>query len=245
MIQVGFDVIGGEAARRDLNDFVRRQIPFAQAVAATRTAKIVAAAEVEAMRSSFDRPTRFTLNSLRVKPATKARPEAHVWVKDEATKNRAPTQWLLPEVHGGDRSQKGLERALQRAGVLDPGKWITPADDAPLDAHGNLNRGWLQKVLSSLQAQQDPYANSTGSRRSARNRRRFFVLRRGSRVLGIAERTGYGRGSRHRIRVVLAFTGKPSYPKRLDFHGVAERTVRAELPRHYEQALREAVLSAR
>lgn len=245
MIDLWQRLEGSESARRALSDFQKRQLPFAQAVALNRTAKVVKESLVSEMKSAFDRPTRFTLNSLRTIPATKSKPQAKVWVKDGASKSRSPTAWLLPEVHGGDRNDKGFERALRGVDAGLAGRWTAAGDDAKLDAHGNLSRGVLQKILSSLGAQRDQYTNSTDSRRSAGNKKRFFVIRRGERVLGIAERVGYGPGSRNSIRMVVGYTRKPKYSRRLDFYGVAGRVVNAQLDRQLEIALDEAVLSAR
>ena len=73
---------GAAQLKRTLSDIERRQLPFATSLALTRTALMVKAAEVEEMKRVFDAPTRFTLNSLFVRPAKKSRLEAVVWVKD-------------------------------------------------------------------------------------------------------------------------------------------------------------------
>ena len=57
--------------KRALGD-QQRQMPFALSLAINRTLPDVRKAEQDAMRSGFDRPTRYTLNSLYIKPSTKA-----------------------------------------------------------------------------------------------------------------------------------------------------------------------------
>ncbi|SER86124.1 hypothetical protein SAMN04244573_04468, partial [Azotobacter beijerinckii] len=52
---------------------IERQMPFATALALTRTAQLAKEAIEQDMRSVFDRPTRWTLNSLRLIPARKDR----------------------------------------------------------------------------------------------------------------------------------------------------------------------------
>jgi len=238
MIKVGME---GEALlARKLSDIEKRQLPFATAVALNRTAQDVKAAEVKAMKAEFDRPTRFTLNSLFIRPAKKTKLEAVVWVKDYASKAAAPTAWLLPEVMGGNRKAKRSESLLSARGILPSGKALMPGKGAKLDGHGNVSRGFMQKILSGLGAQGDRHANSTDSKRSAGNQRRFFVLGKGASAVGIAERTG-----KASINVLLAFGKAPSYDSLLDFYGIAGRVVRSELPRHGRDALREAVLSAK
>ena len=101
----------------------------------------------------------------------------------------------------------------------------------------------MQKVLSGLGAQGDRYANSSNSRRSAKNKRRFFVLGRGASALGIAERTGK-KGSTA-FNLLLAFGGTPVYRERLDFFGVADRVTRQNLPGQMVAAMDEAILGAK
>lgn len=231
---------GAASVRQKLTEIEKRQLPFATMTALNRVAVAVKAAEVDAMRAQFDRPTRFTLNSLFIKPAKKGKLEAKVWVKDYASKAQAPTWWLLPEVMGGARGQKRSEKLLAGRGILPGGKSLMPGQGMKLDAQGNVSRGQMQKILSGLGAQGDKHANSTDSRRSAGNRKRFFVLGKGANALGIAERTGKGR-----MQMVLAFAAAPTYDSRLDFFGIANRIVRQRLPAEMRQALNEAVLSAR
>lgn len=231
---------GAAELKRTMSNIEKRQLPFATALALSRTASRVESAEVAEMKRVFDRPTRFTLNSLFVRPAKKNRLEALVWVKDYASKAEAPTRWLLPEVEGGDRNRKRSEKLLGARGILSSGRFLMPGNDMPLDSSGNISRGRMQKLLSGLGAQGDKHANSTDSKRSIGNQRRFFVMGRGANALGIAERTG-----KDKIKWMLAFGKSPTYRDRFDFYGVADRTARRHLPTELGKALREAVLSAK
>lgn len=66
---------------RSMTRLQREQVPFATALALSRTASEVKAAHRQMLPTIFDRPTRFTLNALMASPATKARPVASVWFK--------------------------------------------------------------------------------------------------------------------------------------------------------------------
>ncbi|WP_426214714.1 hypothetical protein [Pseudomonas sp. DWRC2-2] len=233
---------GGNLLKKTLSDLEQRQMPFALARAQTLTAKLVEAAEIEEMARVFDRPTRFTLNSVFVRPARKGGPGAVVWVKDYASKADAPIRWLLPEVDGGERQAKRSEKLLSARGILSSGRFLMPGGGMTLDSHGNISRGVMQKVLSGLGAQGDKYANSTDSRRSRRNSKRFFVLGKGSKSVGVAQRTGKGSTG---LRIMMAFAARPTYKHRLDFYGVADRVVRDNLPEQARQSLAQAVLKAK
>lgn len=228
---------------RELSNIEKRQLPFATMTALNRTAALVKSAEVDAMKSSFDRPTRWTLNSLFIKYARKSALESRVWVKDYASKGQAPTRWLLPEVMGGRRKHKGSEGLLAARGILPAGQFLMPGKGMTLDASGNVSRGRVQKILSGLGAQRDKYANSTDSKRSKANSKRFFVLGRGANAIGIAERVGT-KGNKV-VNMLFAFGKSPSYSSLFDFFGIANREVRKHLPVEAEKAIREAVLSAK
>ena len=85
---------------------VERQIPFALALANTRMAKLIQAGEISVMRKRLDKPTATTLNSVFVKPGTKAKPEAKVWLKDTWGSGIPADKYMRPAVYGGVRGHK-------------------------------------------------------------------------------------------------------------------------------------------
>jgi hypothetical protein len=240
-----------------LDRLEREQLPFAAALALTRTAQEVQKGLRNEMASVFDRPTRATLESLFIQPATKDKMEARVWIKDGRQRNgagnlvgtegqwgkgRAAINWLSPEVYGGPRGYKGVEKMLQRKGVLAPGQYVLPGKGAPMDQYGNIKRGALNKILSGarLFTEEGYKANAAEDTRT-----RYFVIKKGSRPIGIAERLGRGKGSRNNIRMVLAFGRKPQYGKLFDFHRVADQIAAEALPIEFEKALAQALATRR
>ncbi|WP_325065248.1 hypothetical protein [Pseudomonas xionganensis] len=242
-----------------LDRLEREQLPFAAALALTRTAQEIQKGLRSEIETVFDRPTRATLNSLYLQPATKEKMEARVWIKDGRSTNaagnlvgkegqwgkgRAASTWLNPQVYGGGRGDKGFEKMLRRKGALGPGQYVVPGEKLGLDQYGNIGRGNLNKILSGAQlfTQEGYNANATDSVRSRRKgNRRYFLIRKGSRPIGVAERLGRGQGSRNNIRIVLAFVRRPTYSQRLDFFGVAEKIAKDQLPVQFELALARAL----
>jgi hypothetical protein len=213
-----------------LDHLRKNAVPFATAVALTRTAQAVKAAEVEEMKSVFDRPTPFTLRSLYVKGATKSNLEARVWIKDI---NR-PQHYLIPQIHGGARHLKRFEEHLQRAGLLPSGMAAVPGAGARLNKYGNMSAGQITQILSVIGAHPDIYARvSAASRKRNRKPRAYFVGRPGGGrlPLGIWEKRG------HRVLPILIFVRRPTYQKRFDFYGVATKTIRSEFVRQFQRAL--------
>lgn len=230
---------GIAAAQAEL-DKVKSQIPFATMNALNNTAAIVKGELEHEIASVFDRPTRWTLNSLRILYAKKTKLTASVWMKNEADKSGPATKWLLPEIEGGVRGAKRSETLLRDKGLLGDGRYIMPGNGAKLDKHGNLSRGTVQKVISGLGASFDKLQNSTASRRSQANQRAFFLLGKGDGALGIGQRTG-----KNSIRMIIAFGKRPSYSKRLDFYGVGNKVAQDHLEAEMVKALRKALATAR
>lgn len=233
---------GLEDALRSISRLAGDLPGMAMADALNHTANQVRQALQADMASVFDRPTPFTVNALRVLNASPRNLEAAVWVKDEKARNAkgmAPEDWVAPSVFGGQRAAKKSEELLRRKGILPAGKFIAPGKGARLDQYGNLSRGHLIQILSGLKVlNREGYtANASDKWRSFRkgHERAFFVIRRGTTPIGIAERRG------KRMEVVLAFVSQPSYARRLDFYGVAERVADAELAANLDKALLDAL----
>ncbi len=246
-----------------LTDLERNQLPFATALALTRTAQVVAEDIRAEMGVVFDRPTPATLNSLYIQSATKQKLEARVWIKDGRSvngkgnvvgregvwgKGRAASKWLTPEIYGGPRSHKAIDSMLRRKGILKQDQYIVPGDKAPLDQYGNLSSGLIAKILSGTKGytEEGYKANATKSAKSKAkgNAKRFFVMHNSKREpFAIAERTESGRSG---LRVVMAFAGRtPRYRKTLNFFEIAERTAQRELPRQFELAMAQAMATRR
>ncbi|WP_312139925.1 hypothetical protein [Stutzerimonas nitrititolerans] len=241
MIKVTLE--GAKAASEYLTK-AEKQVRFATAVALTRTAQLAKGAVEKEMRSVFDRPTRWTLNSLRLIPAKRDRLVARVEMKNEADKSAPATKWLNPEIEGGPRPEKASERNLRQKGVLPSGRFIVPGKGAKLDRFGNMTKGAITKAMSGVGgfAEQGYSANATNSRRSRAkgNAKRYFVMRRGGTPIGIAERT-----SRSRMHIILAFVRHPTYSKRLDFYGIGDKVVKRHLKDEFEKAYAKAMRTAR
>lgn len=237
-----------------LSDAQRDQLPFATAKALTQTAKDVQARLTREMSSVFDRPTPYTINSLRTKPATKSNLSAYVWFKDDAGKGTPATKYLLPEVIGGDRHLKRFERALNRLYILPAGMMIVPGAGCPLDAYGNISRGEIVKVMAYFQAfgEQGYRANTTALKRQKmksgtknRHGEEYFVIRQSSKNLhpGIWKRVGTGYGKS--IKPIFIFVTKPHYKTRLRFADISNEVTQKELPINFKLAMAEALRTAR
>lgn len=244
MFKVSADGLRGQLAL--LEDLEQKHIPVATVLALNQTAYDLRDRLRQEMEQVFDRPTRYTLNSLKVFPASRNKLEARVWMKDESVKAEPATRWLSPEIFGGPRLNKRLERQLRERNILPESKYVVPGAGAKLDSHGNISRGQVTKAMSGIGGftQVGYNANATDSARSAKKgyAQRYFVIQRNREPIGIAERTGRGRD---KMQIILAFVGKPEYRKALHFYEVADAYVAEQLPKRFAEALAKELRFAR
>lgn len=195
------------------------------------------------MARVFDRPTPFTMNSIRVKYANSSRQAAFVWLKDEAGKGTPADVYLGPQIFGGDRQLKRMEKALLSRGLMPAGSYCVPAGGAKLDQYGNVSRGQVVQILSQLQVQRAGGYESRASKSAAsqRSRRRqgveYFTLVKawGKLKPGIYLRKKFAMGSA--VKPVFLYVKSVRYRVKFDFFKVADRSAAANLPRIFNEKL--------
>ena len=230
-----------------------RQVQFATAVALTRTATQDVRPTLKAeMARVFDRPVPYTLDSMFVKGATKTSLEAKVWLKDNPFGKGTPAdRYLAPQIFGGERRQKGMERALQAARLMLPNQFAVPAAGAQLDANGNVKRSQIVQILSQLRAQlgagyESRGSNSAASRRAvARQGQTYFAIPVATRGLhpGVYLKKRFAHGTA--IRPVFLFVSSVRYRPLLRFFEVGEAAARSAFPRNFDIEMKKAIASAR
>ena len=209
------------AFARQLDDVMRRQLPFAVARALTETAKKAADAERDEMRRSLDRPTPFTLRAIAVRPATKANQTAVVYIQ--------PLQaaYLAPVIRGGQQAL-GDKRA-----ILSP-------KNVRLDAYGNIPRG----LLARLRARPDILI---GVVTFADGRRIDGVWQLPPGETRGGGRTGRGitGGRRKGWKLLIRFADPVKISARYRFGAASTATARREFPSELRAAMAQAVATAR
>jgi len=243
IISVKADISGALAKLALATD----QVPYATALALTRTAQFVQKELASEMDKAFDRPTPFTKNGMRVVPATKSRLAASVDFKDRQAK------YLTPEVYGGPRGTKGFERLLQGAGILPSGWYAVPAQGVHMDRYGNVPGGTLTKILSQLNALKDSLQHESAEMRRRRNltrqQGRYFAVipdrpARNRLKPGIYERLGTTRIARV-LPIFMFVRQAPTYRERYNFRQLGEIKARQRFPTEFEAAAETAMRTRR
>lgn len=233
--------------------FSERRLAAAVATGLTRTAIIARDRVRSFLPLIFDRPTPYTVRALRYIGAKATDLEAYVGydISDSPDVNNRHFQqgtpasnYMQPQISGGPRRVKRLEKALQASGALPSGWMTAPGPYAKLDAYGNVSRGQIIQVLSQLRitllsgfTRDMSRVNEREQIRAQRKAGgRYFVLPPGGRN---GKRAGiYLRdiGSRNALPVFW-FIKPPTYQPRWDFDGTMRRLTRVELPRQIQLAV--------
>ncbi|NPU63384.1 hypothetical protein HL667_00035 [Bradyrhizobium sp. 83012] len=220
---------------RKIRALAAEDAPMVTAYALTKTGQDIKAAEIETMKAVFDRPTRFTLNSLYLKPATKRDPVAEVYFK-EGFGSVPAWRYLGPQVEGGARMHKSFEKRLIAAGHMKAEEFAVPGQGVKLDAFGNIAGSLIMRILSQVQAAETysgVKANATKAslKRKKKDVGRYFVLRpdgSGRAARKVAAGIYWRQGLRDMVPVIL-FVKAPRYQKRFPFFERAREVFDARL----------------
>jgi hypothetical protein len=196
-----------------------KQLEFVVAFALTKSMQEAREAEQNKMRSVFDRPTPYTINAIRVQPASKGNLTATLHFKEFG--GTPADKYLGPEVRGGARRMKASERQLGRM-------WV-PGRAASLNAYGNVPGGQVKRILSVLGVSSDPHQNVTPKSKKRRSKRNlaYFIPKPG----GPLKPAVYLREGR-RARPILFFINSANYKVRYPFYEVGKEVVPAAFQRH-------------
>jgi hypothetical protein len=217
---------------RQLNSFERQFVPIATAKALTFTAETVRDAEQWKMTRVFDRPTKYTIDSMWIKWATVKDPVAAVYFRDFAPKGTPAGKYLYHNIHGGTREIKASERKL--APFMAGHRFLMPGAAIALDGHGNIPRGEMTRILSQVKALGNGQNQSIASKK--RNRKKtgpqYFWPKPGSGLKpGIYKREG------RNIKPALVFVSRAHYRPRFPFYEFGIAVARAKFPDHFDRQL--------
>jgi hypothetical protein len=233
---------------REKLKLIEKQVPFATALALTKTAQAIKPELVAGMASEFQQPTSFTLNSLTVSRAEKKAADivATIGVKG-AESGKGAVRWLSPEVYGGERSH-AIEALLRPLGLPPSGMYAVPGKSAKLSGAKRIDINWFRSLIADISEQGVSNARGIVTKGTKGTRRRkgqgalqYFVLmtKWGKLQPGIYGRRGRG------IFPFVIFVRQPKYSARFDFYGIAQRQATARFPDEFKAAMAKALASAR
>lgn len=194
------------------------QVRFAAALALTTTAKDGQAEVTGAMSTTFDKPTRFTMNAVTIIPARKTSLQAWVIVKDRQA------EYLVMQETGGTRQPR-------------PGKPINIPVNIRTNQSGNIPRGAIKRAL----ARPDTFVAS-GKTPETRHLPPG-IYKRHEKPKG-RTRAGTARKAR-RPELLVDFERQAVYRPRFRFEQRVVRVVANKWQGNFVQALQRALATAR
>ena len=212
---------------------IEAQLPGASARVLTRIAWKAKDALRASMASVFDRPTPYTMNSVTVIPA-EAKSDVSfsvVGFKRYAAKGVPAGRYLEPQVFGGMRALKGLERGL----ALRPNRAALPGKWADMNQYGNMSPGQIVTIMSRLNLMrvspsQQGYGKSQRGPKGKRKSEEYFIIPIGRTDSDLPPGV-YRRGKEYggAPLLVVAFVRAPRYRVRFPMHDVIKKVVRENL----------------
>lgn len=218
------------------------------AKASTRVAFAARKSVMAKLPEIFDRPTRFTINSIRVTPAKQDDLQSIVYISDDAAKGISPRKYLGPEIQGGGRGPKRSERALQLKGMMRPDQSLMPAEKLPLDQFGNVSGPTMKRILSRLAALgEQGYSANVSKATKAKLRKAGLTVQKTGTDYFIAKDKGSGEPlgiwqlvQKGQVKPALIFTDRrPAYRTRFPFVATVMAVYQSEWPRQARRAIHE------
>lgn len=232
--------------QRQLSSIAREQIPFATAVAITRTARLVERSLGDELRSNLDNPSPYITRGTFSTAAKKQDPNAIVGVRDQASRGASPAHYVQEHFTGGARGLKPFEVALQSIGALPLGMRAVPAEGMRRDRLGNPAARDVTELVGALRRGISVFKKKGKStvvaswfvRLPGDTRRRAMHIEPGIwRRVGPAGRDG--------LVPVFLFVEEARYSKRFDLRTIATKVVDRAFENEMAKALDQALRTAR
>lgn len=238
---------------QDLLKEIKGATPVVLAKSLNYTAVVVRDGLKAEMKSVFDNPNPWTLNSLKLQYATPTSLEAAVHNKDEFDmgKGTPAYKYLYPQIFGGERNVKRFEMALRYKGVLPPNMYVVPGSYCELDQYGNISAGQIRQILSYFGSAEMTagYMMNMTSKRKARlakgtkKQAGFIYLINPTWSRGLAPGI-YKRLSNmwhSPLFSIMIFVRKPNYKPRFDFFGKGQQITDKEWEAIFDRELTSAL----
>jgi hypothetical protein len=224
----------------------QKQIAIATSIALTKTAKQIEREEYAEIKRVFDRPTKYTLSGLFVKPSTKTNLEARIGIKNQANRGTPAEKYLQPNIVGGARNTKRFERAFISKGIMPQGYKAVPGAGAKLDAFGNVPAKYILQLINYLSTnKQTPnvatkrFIKGQAKQLAGAGLTYFVNNKQGNLPLGIYQRTSFASGSS--IKPIFIFVKQVNYKQRYNFQGKADAIAKQFFPLYLKESVQQSL----
>ena len=226
---------------------------------------------------SIDEPTPYTRKQIKYTKATAANLSAQIGFDVAAVTNATgqvtgyrsgidtpASAYMHWQVHGGRRSMKRLELALQKSGAMPTGHYVVPARAAQLDAYGNVSRSQVNQIISQLGTELETGYNRTLQRvkggetkkelKAIKNKQRRAYGKAGGQYISIIKQRGkltpgiylaqardfgakLGLGRTGKLKAIFIFVRNTKYNQRFDFDKITRELTDKHLSENINNAI--------
>jgi hypothetical protein len=231
-----------------LNELQKVQLPMAASIALNQTAfKIREELQNEA-RNKFNDPVPFTLNAFLYKKATPDNLQAVVFIRDDAPKGNAPSDYLAPHIYGGlayrTRFQKSMSRTpdpavnAMGAPILAPNRILVPTQSprgVTFNSRGRMSAGQYTQINTYIQNTDSTRTAATGRKSARAAGVRYFYMNQAM----VDERRNLRnrkpgvfmvRGGRSPLMRVMSETALPTFNAKFRFFDLGTQTATTYFP---------------
>lgn len=178
--------------------------------ALTRTSRRLIPIMESEVERAFDKPKKFTVKAFGNTVANPATMSTTLFIKDRQA------AYLLPNIKGGKRGQKGFEKKLASDAGVDA-YWV-PGQGTKLNAAGNMTLAQIKAIASKLR-ESGKYGEVFVGIPQGHHGAPFGIWARPKRNA----KPRKGATTVGNIKPLLIRVQQPSYQRRFDFYGIAER----------------------
>lgn len=231
---------GLDELKRSLSDMASKQVPFAAALAITKTAKSVEARLQSDMAGAFKSPSPYVKRATFTQIANKRDLTATVGIKDmKPAGGTSPSLLLKEHFTGGIRGRKPFEKAIETIGGLPHGWRAIPGEGITLDSYGNPSRKEIGEMLGSLRSKMQVF--------KGRGKRLILI---GYFIVPVGATTHlypgiYKRMAHQSIKPLFIFVKSAAYKKVIDFERSANEIVAREFNPNFDSAFTDAMRTAK
>lgn len=280
---------GLEELKARVAEIGQKHVPFAAARALTQVAENARMDTVREIRQKLHVPTEWTIQSMFKRPATKRDLTAMVYLKDGGGSRRYAND-KFPAMgkayvaagqdkarvighlfSGGAREIKGFENRLIRSNLMPAGMVVVPGAGAPLDARGNIPRGFIVQMLAYFKGLRESkdWMTDTGRARFGKRQGKkvgvggvaveYFISRGSGNWFGrrswksgreqnlppgiwMRAHTAYGTA----VKPVIMFIKKPPrYKQYFDLEAIARTALNRDFDTQFKAGMDEAMRTAK
>lgn len=231
-----------------LTEFGKVQLPMAASIALNQTAFKMREELQQEAKYAFKDPVPFTLNAFLYRKATPENLEAVVYIRDDAPKGNAPSDYLAPHIYGGAAYRTRFQKSLSRTpdpsrygmggAILAPNRIMVPTQSprgVRFTSTGKMSPGQYEQINTYIQNTDSTRTARTGRVAAQKAGTRYFYMNQTM----VDQRRNLRnskpgifmvRGGKLPLMRVMTESPLPTFSQRFQFFSVGQSVAEVQFP---------------